>query len=177
MSPDCFVTHVPDRSRRRSRTIYGTPHAMQVELRGVRAHVPEPLLQNCARILFRFDRAKVAPERAVLFTDALELLRVRNKGRNLLRIPQRAMPAEQRCGSYMREFCNFEVEECTAVARPAAAHAGPSQASLQDAEAQDFEILVVRTRSLAGKAAARLLLRERTFPWRAMGHALSAYGL
>src|SRR5262245_11306574 len=160
--------------RRRSRTIYGTPHTVQVELRGVRAHVPEPLLQNCARILFRFDRAKVAPERAVLFADALELLRVRNKGRNLLRIPQRALPAEQRCGSYMRELCNFEVEECAAVARPAAAHAGPAQASLQDAEGQDFEILVVRTRSLAGKAAARLLLRERTFPGRAVGHALSA---
>src|SRR5262245_13037533 len=74
----------------------------------------------------------------------------------------------------MRELCNFEVEECAAVARPAAAHAGPAQASLQDAEGQDFEILVVRTRSLAGKAAARLLLRERTFPGRAVGHALSA---
>src|SRR5215470_5237055 len=160
--------------RPRSRTIYGTPHAVQVELSGVRAHVPEPLLQNCARFLFRFDRAKVAPERAVLFTDALELLRVRNKGRNLLRIPQRTLPAEQRCGSYMRKLCNFEVEECTAVARPAAAHAGPAQASLQDAERQDLEILVVRTRSLAGKAAARFLLRERTFPGRAMGHAVSA---
>src|SRR5215468_3794347 len=172
MSPDSFVTYLPDRSR--SRTIYGTPHAVQVELSGVRAHVPEPLLQNCARILFRFDCAKVTPERAVLFADALELLRVRNNGRNLLRIPQRALPAEQRCGSYLRELCNFEVEESTAVARPAAAHAGPAQASLQDAEGQDFEILVVRTRSLAGKAAARLLLRERTFPGRAMGHALSA---
>src|SRR5215813_685067 len=114
--------------RRRSRTIYGTPHTVQVELRGVRAHVPEPLLQNCARILFRFDRAKVAPERAVRFADALELLRVRNKGRNLLRIPQRALPAEQGCGRYMRELCNFEVEECTAVTGPAAAYAGPAQA-------------------------------------------------
>src|SRR5215475_15258902 len=137
MSPDCFVTHVPDRSRRRSRTVYGTPHAVQVELSGVRAHVLEPLLQNCARILFRFDRAKVAPERAVLFADTLELPRVRNQGRNLLRIPQRALPPEQRCGSCMRELCNFEVEECAAVARPAAAHAGPAQASLQDAEGQD----------------------------------------
>src|SRR5690242_11381278 len=80
----------------RSRTIYGTPNAVQVELSGVRAHVPEPLLQNCARILVRLDRAKVAPECAVLFADALELPRVRNKGRNLLRIPQRALPAEQR---------------------------------------------------------------------------------
>jgi hypothetical protein len=126
--------------RRRSRTIYGTPHAVQVELSGVRAHVPEPLLQNCARILFRCNRPKVAPERAVLYADALELLHVRNKGRNLLRMPQRALPAEQRCGSYTRELCNFEVEECAAIARPAAAHAGPAQASLQDAEGQDFEI-------------------------------------
>src|SRR5262245_23016876 len=172
MLPVYSVTNLPGCSR--SRTIYGTPHAVQVELSSVRAHVPEPLLQNCARLLFRFDRAKVAPERAVLFADALELLRVRNKGRNLPRIPQRALPAEQRCGSYMRELCNVEVEECTAVARPAAAHAGPAQTSLQDAEGQDFEVLAVRTRSLAGKTAARLLLRERTFPRRAVGHALSA---
>ena len=116
--------------RRRSRTIYGTPHAVQVELSGVRAHVLEPLLQNRARILSRFYRAKVAPERAVLVADALELPRVRNKGRDLLRVPQRALPAEQRCGSYMRELCNFEVEECAAVARPVPAHAGPAQASL-----------------------------------------------
>ena len=52
---------------------------MQVELRGVRAHVPEALLQNRARILFRFDHVNVARERAVLCADALELLRVGNK--------------------------------------------------------------------------------------------------
>src|SRR5215468_925745 len=171
MSPDSFVTYLPDRSR--SRTIYGTTHAVQVELSGVRAHVPEPLLQNCARMFVRFDRAKVAPERAVLFAYALELLRVRNKSRNLFRIPQRALPAKQRCRRYMRELCNFEVEECAAIARPAAAHAGPAQASLQDAQGQDFEILVVRTRSLAGKAAARLLLRECTFPERASAAPLA----
>src|SRR5215471_15969286 len=122
--------------RPHSRTIYGTPHTVQVELSGVQAHVLEPLLQNCARILFRFDRAKIAPERAVLLADALELPRVRNKGHNLLRIPQRALPAEQRCGSCMCELCNFEVEECAAVARPVAAYAGPAQASLQNAERQ-----------------------------------------
>src|SRR5262245_62529886 len=107
MLPVYSVTNLPGCSR--SRAIYGTPYAVQVELSGVRAHVPEPLLQNCARILFRFDRAKVAPERAVLIADALELPRVRNKGRNLLRIPQRAPPAEQRCRSCMRELCNFDV--------------------------------------------------------------------
>src|SRR4029450_4549711 len=158
--------------RRRSGTVYRPPHAVQVELRGVRAHVPEALLQNCARILFRFDRAKVARERAVLCADTLELLRVRNKGRDLLHVPQRARPAEQRCRSCMRELRDIEVAERTAVARPAPAHAGPAQASLQDAEGQNLEILVVRARFLAGKAAAPLLLCERTFPGRAVAHAI-----
>src|SRR5262249_35696165 len=135
-----------------------------IELRGVRTHVPEALLQNRARILFRFDRAKVARERAMFCADALELLRIRNKGRNLLPVPQRARPAEQRCRSCMRELRNFEVEKRAPVARPAPAHAGPAQASLHDAEGQDLEILVVRARSLAGKAAAELLLCERTLP-------------
>src|SRR5439155_14675438 len=56
--------------RRRSGTVYGPPHAVQVELRGVRTHVPEALLQNRARILIRFDRAKIARERAMLCADA-----------------------------------------------------------------------------------------------------------
>src|SRR5258706_3396767 len=153
--------------RRRSGTVYGPPHAVQVELRSVRTHVPEALLQNRARILIRFDRAKIARERAMLCADALELLRIRNKGRDLLPVPQRARPAEQRSRSCMRELRNFEIEERAPVARPAPAHAGPAQASLQDAEGQDLEILVVRARSLAGKAAAALLLCERTLPGRA----------
>src|SRR5207245_5119211 len=69
--------------RRRSGTVYGPPHAVQVELRSVRTHVPEALLQNRARILIRFDRAKIARERAMLWADALELLRIRNQGRDL----------------------------------------------------------------------------------------------
>src|SRR5258706_9871 len=52
------------------------------------------------------------------------------------------------------------------------AHAGPAQASLQDAEGQDLETLVVRARSLAGKAAAALLLCERTLPGRAVAHSI-----
>src|SRR5262245_28539061 len=151
-----------------SGTIYGPPHAVQVELRGVRTHVPEALLQNRARILFRFDRAKVARERAMLCAAPLELLRILNKSRDLLPCPQRARPAEQRCRSCMREIRNFEVEERAPVARPAPAHAGPAQASLQDAEGQDLEILVVRAGFLAGKAAAALLLCERTLPRRAV---------
>ena len=139
---------------------------MQVELRGVRAHVPEALPENRARILFRFDRAKVARERAVLCADALELPRVRNEGRDLLGVPQRAWPAEQRRRSCMRELRNVEVEERATIERPAPAHAGPAQASLQDAEGQDLEILVVRARFLARKTAAALLLCERTFPAR-----------
>src|SRR6058998_763709 len=135
MSPDSFVTYLPDRSR--SGTVYGPPHAVQVELRSVRTHVPEALLQNRARILIRFDRAKIARERAMLCADALELLRIRNKGRDLLPVPQRARPAEQRCRSCMRELRNFEIEERAPVARPAPAHAGPAQASLQDAEGQE----------------------------------------
>jgi len=145
---------------------------MQVELRRVRTHVPEALLQNRARILIRFDRAKIARERAMLCADALELLRIRNKGRDLLPVPQRARPAEQRCRSCMRELRNFEIEERAPVARPAPAHAGPAQASLQDAEGQDLEILVVRARFLAGKAAAALLLCERTLPGRAVAHSI-----
>src|SRR5438094_7972280 len=158
--------------RRRSGTVYGPPHAVQVELRSVRTHVPEALLQNRARILIRFDRAKIARERAMLCADALELLRIRNKGRDLLPVPQRARPAEQRCRSCMRELRNFEIEERAPVARPAPAHAGPAQASLQDAEGQDLEILVVRARSLAGKAAAALLLCEHTLPGRAVAHSI-----
>src|SRR5215813_1703357 len=120
--------------RRRSGSIYGPPHAVKVELRGVRAHVPEALLQNCARMFSRFERTEVPRERAVLCADALELLRVRNKGRDLLPVPQRARPAEERYRSCMCELGNIEVEERAAVARPAPAHAGPAQASLQDAE-------------------------------------------
>src|SRR5438094_7733159 len=157
---------------RRSGTVYGPPHAVQVELRSVRAHVPEALLQNRARILIRFDRAKIARERAMLCADALELLRIRNKGGDLLPVPQRARPAEQRSRSCMRELRNFEIEERAPVARPAPAHAGPAQASLQDAEGQDLEILVVRARFLAGKAAAALLLCERTLPGRAVAHSI-----
>jgi len=71
----------------------------------------------------------------------------------------------------VRELRSFEIEERAAVARPVPAHAGPAQASLQDAEGQDLEILVVRARFLAGKAAAALLLCERTFPGRAVTHA------
>src|SRR5262245_24193556 len=63
------------------------PHAVQVELRGVQTHVPEALLQNRARIRFRFDRAKVASERATLCADSLKLLRVRNKGLDLPPVP------------------------------------------------------------------------------------------
>src|SRR5258707_281485 len=158
--------------RRRSGTVYGPPHAVQVELRSVRTHVPEALLQNRARILIRFDRAKIARERAMLCADALELLRIRNKGRDLLPVPQPARPAEQRSRSCMRELRNFEIEERAPVARPAPAQAGPAQASLQDAEGQDLEILVVRARSLAGKAAAALLLCERTLPGRAVAHSI-----
>src|SRR2546423_5403338 len=158
--------------RRRSGTVYGPPRAVQVELRSVRTHVPEALLQNRARILIRFDRAKIARERAKLCADALELLRIRNKSRDLLPVPQRARPAEQRSRSCMRELRNFEIEERAPVARPAPAHAGPAQASLQDAEGQDLEILVVRARFLAGKAAAALLLCERTLPGRAMAHPI-----
>src|SRR5262245_51767649 len=117
-----------------SRTVHGPPHAVQVELGGVRAHVPEALLQNCARILVRFDGPKVARERAVLRADELELLRARNKGRDLRPVPPRARPAEERCRSCMCELGNLEVEERAAVARPAPAHTGPAQASLQDAE-------------------------------------------
>src|SRR5262249_16706537 len=158
--------------RRHSGTVYRPPHAVQVELRGVRAQVPEALLQNCARILFRPDRAKVARERAMLCADALELLRVRNKGGDLLRVPQRARPAEQSSRSCMRELRNLEVEERATVAWPAPAHASPAQASLEDAEGQNLEILVVRAGFLAGKAAAALLLCERTFPGRAVAHAI-----
>src|SRR5262245_50182958 len=93
MLPVYSVTYLPGCSI--SGIVYRPPHAVQVELRGVRAHVPEALLQNCARILFRPDRAKVARERAMLCADALELLRVRNKGGDLLRVPQRARPAKQ----------------------------------------------------------------------------------
>src|SRR5262249_28057374 len=158
--------------RRRSGSIYGPPHAMKVKLRAVRAHVLEALLQNCARILFRFDRTEVPRERAVLCADALELLRVRNKGRDLPPVPQRARPAEECCRSCMCELGNLEVEERAAVARPAPAHAGPAQASLQDAEGQNLEILVVGARFLAGKAAVALLLSERTFPGRAVAHPI-----
>src|SRR5438132_9756337 len=158
--------------RRRSGTVYGPPHAVQVKLRSVRTHVPEALLQNRARILIRFDRAKIARERAMPCADALELLRIRNKGRDLLPVPQRARPAEQRCRSCMRELRNFEIEERAPVARPVPAHAGPAQASLQDADGQDLEILVVRARSLAGKAAAALLLCARTLPGRAVAHSI-----
>src|SRR5215470_2185417 len=72
----------------------------------------------------------------------------------------------------MRELRNLEVEERATVAWPAPAHASPAQASLQDAEGQNFEILVVRAGFLAGKAAAALLLCERTFPGRAVAHAI-----
>src|SRR4030095_11392151 len=72
----------------------------------------------------------------------------------------------------MRELRNLEVEERTAVERPAPAHAGPVQASLQDAEAQHLEILVIGARFLAGKAAAAMLLCERAFPGRAVAHAI-----
>src|SRR5215813_2672445 len=44
----------------------------------------------------------------------------------------------------------------------------PVLVGLQNAEGQDLEILAVRARFLAGKAAAALLLCERTFPGRAM---------
>src|SRR5262245_14688159 len=108
----------------------------------------------------------------MLCADALELLRIRNKGRDLLPVPQRARPAQQRCRSCVRELRNFEVEECAPVARPAPAHAGPAQASLQDAEGQDLEILAVRARFLAGKAAAALLLCEGTLPGRAVAHSI-----
>src|SRR5262249_5055316 len=118
----------------RSGRIYGPPHAVKVELRGVRAHVPEALLQNCARILFRCDRTEVPRERAVLCADTLELLRVRNKGRDLLPVPHRARPADERGRRCPCALGNLEVEERAAVARPALAHAGPAQASLQDAE-------------------------------------------
>src|SRR5262249_7374511 len=170
MSPDCFVTYVPDRSR--SGAVYGAPHAVQVELGSVRTHVPEALLQHRARILIRVDRTKVARERAMLCADALELLSIRNKGRNLLPVPQRARPAEQRCRSCTRELRNFEIEERAPVARPAPAHASPAQASLQDAEGQDLEISVVRTRFFAGKAAAALLFCEHTLPGRAVAHSI-----
>src|SRR5262245_14930451 len=76
----------------------------------------------------------------------------------------------------MRELRNLEVEERAAVARPAPAHAGPAQARLQDAEGQDLEILVVRARFLAGKAATALLLCERTFPGRAVAHVFFRLG-
>src|SRR5262245_52184570 len=108
----------------------------------------------------------------MLCADALELLRVRNKGRDLLPVPQRARPAEQRCRSCMRELRNFEIEERSPVARPAPAHASPAQASLEDAEGQNLEIFVVRARFFAGKAAAALLLCERTLPGRAVAHSI-----
>ena len=41
----------------------------------------------------------------------------------------------------MREVRNLEVEERAAVARPAAAHAGPAQASLQDPFVETKEML------------------------------------
>src|SRR5262249_43608924 len=74
MLPVYSVTYLPGCTR--SGSIYGPAHAVKVELCGVRAHVPEALLQNCARILFRFDRTEVPRERAVLCADAFELLRV-----------------------------------------------------------------------------------------------------
>src|SRR5437868_4611849 len=83
-----------------------------------------------------------------------------------------ARPAEQRCRSCTRELRNFEIEERAPVARPAPAHASPAQASLQDAEGQDLEILMVRARFFAGKAAAALLLCERTLPGRAVAHSI-----
>src|SRR5438093_1922245 len=170
---DVYVCMLADGVALRNRCPQGQPpHAVQVELRSVRTHVPEALLQNRARILIRFDRAKIARERAMLCADALELLGIRNKGRDLLPVPQRARPAEQRSRSCMRELRNFEIEERAPVARPAPAHAGPAQASLQDAEGQDLEILVVRARFLAGKAAAALLLCERTLPGRAVAHSI-----
>ncbi len=79
-----------------SGAIYGPPYAVQVVLRGVRAHVLEALLQNCARIVVRFDGAKIARERAVLCTGTLELLRIPNKGRDLPQVPQRAGPSGNR---------------------------------------------------------------------------------
>lgn len=72
----------------------------------------------------------------------------------------------------MCELGNLEVEERAAVAWPAPAHAGPAQASLQDAEGQDLEILAVRSWFLAGKAAAASFLWERTFPRRAVAHPI-----
>ena len=77
---------------------------MKVELRSVRAHVPEALLQNCARILFRFDRTEVPGERAVLCADALELPRVRNEGRDLLGVPQRAGLRSSAAGAACASF-------------------------------------------------------------------------
>src|SRR5213593_376304 len=85
MFPVYSVTHLPGCSR--SASVYGLPHAVKVELGGVGAHVPEALLQHCACILFRFDSTEVTRERAVVCADALELLRVRNKGRDLLPVP------------------------------------------------------------------------------------------
>src|SRR5262245_22513077 len=100
----------------------------------------------------------------MLCADALELPRIRNEGRDLLPVPQRARPAEQRRRSGLRNLRNFEIEERAPVAWPVPAHARPAQASLQDAEGQDLEILVVRARFLAGKATTALLLCERTLP-------------
>ena len=101
--------------------VHRPTHTVQVELRGVLAHVPEALLQNCTRIFICFDRAKEAREGAMLFADALELLRVRNKCRDLSWVFQSARPAEQRFRSCMGELTNVEAEKGGAVARPAPA--------------------------------------------------------
>ena len=62
-------------------------------------------------------------------------------------------------------------------ARPAPAHAGPAEPSLQDAEAKDLEILVVRARLLARKASAVVLLCEGALPRRAMGQLIFRHNL
>src|SRR5262247_2792217 len=55
----------------------------------------------------------------------------------------------------MRELRNLEVEERATVARPAPAHAAPAQASLQDAEGQNLEMLAVRAGFLPGRQRLR----------------------
>lgn len=81
---------------------------------------------TCLKRSCRFDGTKIPRERAVLCADALELLRVRNKGPDLLPVPQRARPAEERCRSCMCELGNLEVEERAAVTWPTPAHRWPS---------------------------------------------------
>jgi len=114
----------------------------------------EALLQNRARILIRFDRAKIARERAMLCADALELLRIRTRAATFFRFLSAPGLRKQRSRSCMRELRNFEVEERAPVARQLCAR-WPSSGQPAGCRGTGLEILVVRARFLAGRQRLR----------------------